>query len=203
MEDAMGIAGYAAIGLIWAYVIAFLLLTAMTSQRNGRSVWLFGKGSERQGLPAFLFRVAFILGASYPPLSIWLGGTSEANASESTDPVVLTVSLPGLAMMLVGATFALYAQHHMGASWRIGAASGQLGDIVNTGPFAISRNPVFVGQVLLFAGVLLVFPTIVQLVIAITLIVAVRLQVRIEERVLACQLGDAYRAYQGQVRRWL
>ncbi|OWK23971.1 hypothetical protein AJ87_26650 [Rhizobium yanglingense] len=59
------------------------------------------------------------------------------------------------------------------------------------------------GQVLLFAGLLVVFPTVAQLLVATAMVVAVHLQGRIEERVLADDLGDVYLAYQGRVRRWL
>ncbi|CZT37757.1 hypothetical protein [Rhizobium sp. 9140] len=110
----MATTDFAAIALTWFYIIAFLVLTAMTSRRNGQSVWLFGKGSERQGLPALLFRAAFILGAACPLLSTWLAGTSEANILERSDFIFgQTIDLIGLAMMLAGAAFALYAQNYM------------------------------------------------------------------------------------------
>lgn len=91
----------------------------------------------------------------------------------------------------------------MGASWRIGAAEGELGPIVDNGPFAISRNPVFVGQALLFVGLFLVLPSLIQGALTLALLVAIVLQVRIEERVLVRSLGQPYRDYQQRVRRWL
>ena len=106
-------------------------------------------------------------------------------------------------MALAGSALALYAQHYMGKSWRIGAAEGHLGTIVDTGPFSMSRNPVFVGQIVLFAGLVLVFTSVLQLTVAIVLIIAVMLQVGIEERVLTKELGPAYVAYRRRVRRWL
>ena len=91
----------------------------------------------------------------------------------------------------------------MGANWRIGAAEGEIGKIVDDGPFAISRNPVFVGQALLFVGLFFVFPGVVSLALTIALLVAIHLQVRIEERVLASNLGEPYAAYVRRVPRWL
>lgn len=91
----------------------------------------------------------------------------------------------------------------MGVSWRIGAAFGHLSDIVDTGPFRLPRNPVFVGQCVLFIGLLIVFPTVIQFLISIGLLVAVRLQVGIEERVLVGWTGEDYQAYKRRVRRWL
>jgi protein-S-isoprenylcysteine O-methyltransferase Ste14 len=77
----------------------------------------------------------------------------------------------------------------MGASWRIGAAEGEQGAIVDTGPFAVSRNPVFVGQALLFVGLFLVLPGSVQGMLTVAILIALRLQVSIEETVLSATLG--------------
>lgn len=99
--------------------------------------------------------------------------------------------------------FAAYAQHYMGASWRIGSAEGQSGAIVDTGPFRRSRNPVFVGQVALFTGFVVARPDIVQLALAAAVVLAVWLQVRVEEKVLERDLGEPYAAYRERVRRWL
>jgi protein-S-isoprenylcysteine O-methyltransferase Ste14 len=75
--------------------------------------------------------------------------------------------------------------------------------MVTDGPFEFSRNPVFLGQMLLFAGLFLVLPGLVQGALTVALFVAVQLQVRIEERVLAADMGAPYLAYCRQVRRWL
>ncbi|WLS08280.1 methyltransferase [Shinella sumterensis] len=66
-----------------------------------------------------------------------------------------------------------------------------------------SRNPVFVGQVALFAGFVVARPDIVQLALAAAVVAAVWLQVRVEEKVLERDLGEPYAAYRERVRRWL
>lgn len=91
----------------------------------------------------------------------------------------------------------------MGASWRIGSTEGQSGAIVDTWPVRRSRNPVFVGQVALFAGFVVARPDIVQLALAAAVVLAVWLQVRVEEKVLERDLGKPYAAYRERVRRWL
>jgi protein-S-isoprenylcysteine O-methyltransferase Ste14 len=67
----------------------------------------------------------------------------------------------------------------------------------------VSRNPVFVGQAVLFAGLFLVVPGCVQALLTAALIVAIHLQVRIEEKVLAETLGEPYLAYMARVSRWV
>lgn len=188
--------------VVLAYVLAFLAMTAAAARRAGRPVWLFSRGSERQSIPAFLFRLSFA-GAVIWPLVLALGGNPLPS-----DPVKalldgIWTDVIGHALCAIGACIAMVSQMHMGASWRIGAAQGELGTMVTSGPFEFSRNPVFLGQMILFAGLFLVLPGVVQGMLTLALFVAVQLQVRIEERVLAADLGAAYLAYCAQVRRWL
>lgn len=181
--------------LMGAYLAAFLALTARSARAAERPAWLFGLGG-RQGLPALLFRLSFAGALVYPALLA--AGVPPALVDPS-----LPVRLAGLLLALSGGVFAVHAQHHMGTSWRIGSAAGHSGAIVDTGPFRRSRNPVFVGQVMLLAGFAITRPDVVQLALTAVLVLAVRLQVRVEEDVLVQDLGAAYRAYRQRVPRWL
>lgn len=192
-----------AVAVIWAYVFLFLVFTVVAARRAGTSVWLFGVGAERQMIPAMLFRASFALGAALPLVTLWV---LAGNPPWFLIPMSMggaPSGLVGLILMITGAALALYAQHYMGRSWRIGAAEGHVGKIIDGGPFSFSRNPVFVGQVVLFAGLWLVFPTVAQCAVVAALILAAVLQVRIEERVLGRELGQPYADYRQRVRRWL
>ncbi|HEV2507919.1 isoprenylcysteine carboxylmethyltransferase family protein [Bosea sp. (in: a-proteobacteria)] len=185
-----------------AYVAGFLILSGMLAKEAGRSVWLFGTGREKQTLPVLLFRLAFSGAVLWP---LWLAAFGNPVMS---DPLAAALDGPwfdwlGLLLVAVGAGVGLLSQRSMGASWRIGAAEGEQGAIVDSGPFAISRNPVFVGQGLLFIGLFIVLPSLVQGALTLALLVAIRLQVGIEERVLSASLGQPYLAYKARVRRWL
>lgn len=184
------------------YVISFLAMSAIIAKEAGRPVWLFGKGREKQALPATLFRLAFVGAVIWPLMLTLVGNAIKADPIESAldGP---WVDVLGHLLVVVGACLAILSQRYMGASWRIGAAEGELGPIVDSGPFAISRNPVFVGQALLFVGLFLVLPSLIQGALTLGLLVAIVLQVRIEERVLLRTLGQPYRSYQQRVRRWL
>jgi protein-S-isoprenylcysteine O-methyltransferase Ste14 len=184
------------------YVISFLSMSAILAKESGRPIWLFDKGSKNQRLPATLFRLAFV-GAVLWPLAFALFGNPVAN-----DPLSAALDGPwfdvfGHLLIVVGACIAILSQRFMGASWRIGAAEADLGEIVESGPFAISRNPVFLGQAILFIGLLIVLPSLIQAALTLALLVAITLQVRVEERVLAAAYGEPYLAYKVRVRRWL
>lgn len=184
------------------YVVSFLAMSAILAKEAGRPVWLFGRGSERQALPALLFRLAFIGAVLWP---LWLAAFGNP---VRRDPLTMALDGPwfdvlGHLLVVIGACVALLSQRYMGASWRVGAAEGEVGAIVDSGPFAISRNPVFVGQGLLFIGLVIVLPGLVQAALTLALLLAIRLQVAVEERVLAASLGEPYLAYKARVRRWL
>lgn len=188
--------------MVVVYVISFLAMSAILAKEAGRPVWLFGKGGQNQALPALLFKLAFA-GAVIWPLLLAAFGNPLAN-----DPLYAALDGPwydvlGHLLVVLGACVALLSQRYMGTSWRIGAAEGEQGAIVDSGPFAISRNPVFVGQAVLFIGLFIVLPSLVQAGLTLALLVAIRLQVAIEERVLAASLGQPYLAYRARVRRWL
>jgi len=184
------------------YVVSFIVLSTLLAEEAGRPVWLFGKGREKQMLPALLFRLAFAGAVLWP---LWLAAFGNP---VKDDPPAAALDGPwfdvlGHLLVVIGAGVALLSQRAMGSSWRIGAAEGEQGAIVDSGPFAISRNPVFVGQAVLFIGLFIVLPSLVQAALTLALLIAIRLQVAIEERVLAASLGEPYLAYKARVRRWL
>jgi protein-S-isoprenylcysteine O-methyltransferase Ste14 len=188
--------------LFTVYLLSFFGLSAVAARQAGRSIWLFNAGPASQTLPALLFRLAFA-GAAIWPLVRSLAGdlVSRDPLHDALDSVAADIM--GHLLVAIGACVAAASQMHMGASWRIGAAERETGALVDDGPFAISRNPVFVGQMLLFSGLFLVFPGIVQGALTAALFVAVIFQVRIEERVLAATLGGPYADYSRRVGRWI
>jgi sterol desaturase/sphingolipid hydroxylase (fatty acid hydroxylase superfamily)/protein-S-isoprenylcysteine O-methyltransferase Ste14 len=76
--------------------------------------------------------------------------------------------------------------------------------IVTSGPFRYSRNPMYLGMVLVVAGAAVVTNGLT--VLAIPLGLAVVLQTRFidhEERAMATRFGDDYANYRARVRRWI
>ena len=72
------------------------------------------------------------------------------------------------------------------------------------GPFRFSRNPIYVGDWFILAGVSLLMKTAWPLLFTPLIWIMVRYGViRHEEAHLEARFGDAYRAYRARVRRWL
>lgn len=72
------------------------------------------------------------------------------------------------------------------------------------GPFAFSRNPIYVSDWLIYLGVTLIFATAWPLLFAPLVWLIIRFAViRHEEAHLAARFGDDYTLYRQRVRRWL
>jgi len=76
--------------------------------------------------------------------------------------------------------------------------------LVQDGLFAFSRNPMYLGMVLVVLGVATLLRGAVPFVVPVILGVLLYLRfIRFEERSLEQTFGDDYRAYKARVRRWL
>ncbi len=76
--------------------------------------------------------------------------------------------------------------------------------LVTTGIHGLSRNPIYVGMFLLYAGIGVAARSSWVLILAVPLAVTMRYGVVArEEAYLDRRFGDAYREYKARVRRWL
>ena len=143
-------------------------------------------------LPPFLFGGAFLvvvlLQLIWPlrlvpyPIALWIG------------PMLLVVSL---AIGLWGRK----TMHRAGTN--ISPLKPSI-NLVNTGPYRFSRNPLYVAMTLLYLGLTFLFNSWwgVALLIPVLLVLHFGV-VRREERYLERKFGEEYLAYRSQVRRYL
>ncbi len=109
---------------------------------------------------------------------------------------------PGVVLIAAGELVRLWAVRQIGVISR--TRSDRLGPLVSTGPFAIVRNPLYLGNMALWTGFCfsadlpwLVPPVVLFLAFVYHAIV------RWEEGILESRLGEAYRAYAACVPRWI
>ena len=119
----------------------------------------------------------------------------------SANGLALTVGLIFVVIGFTLAAFSVRAFHRAGTSVVPGQASAAL---VTYGPYKITRNPIYIGFVLVYFGLAIVLTSVWVLLLLIpTLIVLQRGVVEPEEAYLERAFGDAYRKYKAQVPRWL
>nr|WP_294543510.1 isoprenylcysteine carboxylmethyltransferase family protein [uncultured Rhodopila sp.] len=76
--------------------------------------------------------------------------------------------------------------------------------LVTSGPFALSRNPIYLGNTLVLTGAALLFGSLWLLLAVAAAVPAVSvLAIRREEAHLAAQFGDAWTAYAERTPRWI
>ena len=110
--------------------------------------------------------------------------------------------LAGLPIVLLGELVRMWGVHHIGSVSR--TRSERLGPLIDHGPFAMVRNPLYIGNILLWLG----FAVSAQLpwlapFVFVLLALEYHAVVRWEERLLESRMGESYRQYLQRVPRWI
>ena len=189
------------------YLIIFLgLAMILPSYRvwktTGVNPYKFGKSESTHDYVGVLFRLTIlavalvvILFAFLPSLYEYLVPISYLTNS--------ALSIIGQILLTLAVGWVLIAQVHMQKSWRIGIDENVKTELIQTGLFKISRNPIFLGMRIMLLGLFLVLPNAATLVTLFSGELLIQIQVRLEEEFLNRTHGEAYRTYRKQVRRWI
>ena len=109
----------------------------------------------------------------------------------------------GWGLLVLSLILVWVAQSQMANSWRIGIDENNKTELVTTGLFSISRNPIFLGIMIANVGLLLIIPNAFTLLIVSLSTVSINTQIRLEEDFLEKSHGAEYADYCTNVRRWL
>jgi protein-S-isoprenylcysteine O-methyltransferase Ste14 len=108
----------------------------------------------------------------------------------------------GVGVTTLGELIRLWGVHQIGAISR--TRSERLGPLVLSGPFALIRNPLYVGNLALWVGFALTARLVwLAPVIFVLLALEYHAIVRWEETLLESRLGQEYRDYAARVPRWI
>ena len=109
-----------------------------------------------------------------------------------------------LLLVLAGIALRLWAGTHLGAHGN--AARAQAPQLATGGPYRFSRNPLYLSNLLVAAGLVLyahAFSVLVSALFILAILAHHILLVRHEEAVLAQRFGAVYAAYRREVPRWI
>jgi protein-S-isoprenylcysteine O-methyltransferase Ste14 len=111
---------------------------------------------------------------------------------------------PGLALVVLAVGLLIWGRRTLVAGGTNVDPSLPSTAVVISGPYRLSRNPLYVGLALVYLGLTLALDSWWGIVLlAIVLIVMHRGVIRREERYLEQKFGDGYRQYRSAVRRYL
>jgi protein-S-isoprenylcysteine O-methyltransferase Ste14 len=114
-----------------------------------------------------------------------------------------TISWIGVFLCLLGLAFVFYSLASFKKSFRVGIDVNVVEELITTGVFAFSRNPMYVAFELVLFGEFLIFSSWILLVYMIAAIWLFRRQILLEEDFLKRHYGRAYMEYCKRVRRYI
>jgi protein-S-isoprenylcysteine O-methyltransferase Ste14 len=171
-------------------------------KRTGINPYKLGNGDTVHDFVGKLFRLSLIFTALIVFVFSFIEGyyhwLSPITWMNSSMLIII-----GIALLVLALIWVLVAQLQMGDSWRIGIDDKSESALVQHGLFGISRNPIFLGMLIMLIGLLLILPTAATLAVTALGFVLIHVQVRLEEDFLAKKYGEDYRKYQMSVRRWI
>lgn len=172
----------AAAWVLWA--LSWLAAAAWTRKTEARA----GYFEEFPG------RLLFVIGG------LILFGVLQLPRTPLAWPVSETLGWLMLACVVAGFAFAWWARIHLGALWSGTVTRKQDHRIVDTGPYALVRHPIYTGALISAVATAIYRGRIEAAVGVAVLVVALWLQARLEERFLSRELGaKAYAAYSARV----
>jgi protein-S-isoprenylcysteine O-methyltransferase Ste14 len=114
-----------------------------------------------------------------------------------------TILLLGDGLLLASFSAIILIHFYMGKEWRSGMRLGDRTELITTGPFAISQNPMMLCVVMGQVGFFLALPSAFTLICLLAGVWAVVTQVRVEQHLLRERFGATYDAYAACTPRWL
>jgi protein-S-isoprenylcysteine O-methyltransferase Ste14 len=173
---------------------------------RARGVWVFPLDRERSAAEA-LIDLAAVLG-----MAAWICGvvaTALARAGHRAFGPLGELEVPwpplrwlGLAGAAAGVALYAVALHDLGLSWRFTIDRERPGELVTTGVFARSRNPIYLSLVLVALGVSLAVGRTLLIGVACGAPLYFHFLIQREERFLAAHYGEAYASYCARAPRW-
>jgi protein-S-isoprenylcysteine O-methyltransferase Ste14 len=115
-------------------------------------------------------------------------------------PLSAVIEWTGAAIVAAGFAFTIWARVHLGTNWSGIVTVKRDHTLVTGGPYAIVRHPIYTGLLLAFAGTAIALGE-VRGVLAVAIAAAsLWRKLRLEERWMIEQFGDAYERYRSRVR---
>ena len=180
----------------------------------GRTIWLRRKGAKifvigsgKKGFAAFLEKSFLIF---FPIWLIEIGIHSLHLSFQFLPPVLFRqifsdqiIKSAGAIIIFVGLIVFCLALISFSSSWRVGIDTVSPGQLITTGVFSVTRNPIFLAMDLYFLGTFLIHSNLFFLMCFVCMAIGFHLQIRQEEEFLIGRYGDMYRKYMAQVRRYI
>lgn len=193
---------YLLIFLILYFFLVFFLRSYLVWKKTNINPLTFNKGDNAHDYNGKVFAFISIL-----ELAIVLIYAFAPNWHEYLLPFWYiendVIKWIGWFLLLLSLIVVWFAQSHMRESWRVGIDEINKSELITTGLFGISRNPIFLGIVIANVGLFMVLPNAFTLLIVSLSTISINTQIRLEEEFLLKEYGEQYFNYRERVNRWI
>lgn len=179
-----------------ATIFAASVLRGESIRRKSHDrAWAFAsaRGKQRIAGLAFVSSIA----------ALAIAGGIVAIDGNGAFAIIAAAPIIAAALSIAGAAMVIVAQIQMGRAWRVGVRHGDAPLFVRHGLFRFSRNPIFVGMMMIGLGVALSASLWWAWLAWLAFVTACNVQVQIEEAHLSASFGDEYGAFANSVPRWI
>ena len=182
--------------------IAFIAKSLLIAQRIGKNPFVLPKSDSVYGLIGLYFKLTLVL------IFVYVACYAFSPDIWGFFPLLplfdaLILQYTGIVFLFSALGWTIVAQSQMKTSWRIGIDTEMETELITTGLFGYSRNPIFLGMLLSLAGLFLSTPNALTLLFLVLGYVLIQVQIRLEEEFLARQHGHHYLQYKQKTRRFL
>jgi protein-S-isoprenylcysteine O-methyltransferase Ste14 len=177
----------AALGLLWGAWAIYWLISALATKRTVRRESLV----KRLGYVLPLLIGGVLLGARRTP---WAGWLAMRLWPHSPLPARL-----GLALVVAGLAFAVWARVHLGRNWSGVVTVKEGHELIRSGPYALVRHPIYTGLITAVLGTAVISGTVRAAAGLAIIAISLMVKSRIEEGFMRETFGDQYARYREAV----
>ena len=180
--------------------LAFVLKSLLIAHKIGKNPLVLPKDDSAYGLIGFYFKTMLISVFLYVTVQAFFKIENEffLTIHQLETPIIQYL---GLILLIIALIWTIIAQNHLKDSWRIGIDTVTKTNLITSGLFSVSRNPIFLGMILSLFGLFLTKPNALTILFLIMGYVLIQIQIRLEEEFLLKQHGQTYQQYKQTVRR--
>ena len=176
--------------ILLALVLLFAIVWLITSRNTVPSKKIEGPASSL--LHSLLLIAGFII--------VFLNRFQTGLLGLRLIPASLGIQLGGVFISVIGAGFAIWARLILGTNWSAKVAIKEGQRLVQNGPYAIVRNPIYTGVLFFMIGAALVSGEVRGLLGLGLVLIYVWHKGMTEERFLSQEFGEEYHEYQKRVK---
>lgn len=178
--------------------VAFLGKSWLVAKRINKSPLVLPKDDSAYGLIGRYFKLTLIALFAYVLLYAFIE-TSIFLPIAYLEHSILRYT--GIGLLIVSLIWTIIAQNHMKDSWRIGIDQENKTQLITSGLFSVSRNPIFLGMIVSLLGLFLSTPNTFTFIFLLVGYILIQIQIRLEEEFLIGQHGEEYISYQQKTKR--